>query len=199
MNENILTGSVHNIVDTFERATEQAKFEGEDWYTEAQAICVEVAAENGCELEDSAGVMAILSPQLDWESNVDALHEFFREGRARQQSQINNDKAVKAAWGDHDAIRGVKVRAFWQAIVDPYGESDPVIDRHAVGVYCGYTVSDKDRKKLDRKDVVPRIQAAYREAARIVNEHVHTLQAVTWSQWRLENVNLAAVQNRKRV
>ena len=187
MNEDILTGDSVNIVAVWHRATKQAHFEGDDWYTDAQVICAELAEEFGCTLADAAGVLAVLSPQLDWESNIVAAREFFELGRAHQQTNANNDKAMRAVWGDHDAIRGRKVRAFWQAVVEPYGDSAPVIDRHAVAVYCGHPVSDRDRHRwLDRKDVIPRIQAAYLVAAKQLSEPVHVLQAVTWVQWRIE-------------
>lgn len=185
-NENVLRGSANNILAVWQRATLKARTEGESWYVEAFQLAHDLAGEFGCEPVDAAGVIAVLSPQLDWDTNKVAAREFFEDGWTKYQTRVNNDKASWVTAGDHSQIKGPKVRAFWQAIIDPYGESDPCIDRHAVAVYCGRTVSDRERAGLERVGVRDRIQKAYRKVAKLVGQPVHVVQAVTWVQWRDE-------------
>lgn len=191
MNRHVLPGSTGNILDVWHRATPAAVEEGELWYVDAFSIATDLASDYATTPAIAAGVLAVLSPQLSWAQNVEAARQHFEQGWTPLQTRANNDKAGRITYGDLSAISGPKVTAFYNAIVDPYGDTPPVIDRHAVAVYCGRTISDAERKrKLKRSGVIPRIQRAYVRAASVLASPVHTVQAVTWVQWRNETMGL---------
>ena len=81
--------------------------------------------------------------------------------------------------------RARKTQAFYQAIIEPNNIwSETVIDRHAVAVYMGRAVSEREMKCLESPKVYNRIAKAYRKAADVVGTNHHVLQSQTWMQWR---------------
>ena len=74
--------------------------------------------------------------------------------------------------------------------------TEPVIDRHAVAVYMGRTVTDKEIKALESPKVYNRIVRAYMKASELTGINHHALQAMTWTQWR-ENKGLSGKTSRQ--
>ena len=83
-----------------------------------------------------------------------------------------------------DVLGGRKVRAFYKAIVAPHGTSEPVIDRHAIAIYMGRQVSERELLMVQNDKVMDRIQKAYKKASYELEVHHHKVQAITWSEWR---------------
>lgn len=175
-----------NILTVWDRTPHHVREQGWSWYCDANAIAFEIAETHGYSLEAVAGVIAVLSPTLNWDTNVLAAREFVETGYTQWQTGTNNWKAAQCLLGHFDAIRGRKVHAFWKAIVNPYGDDIPVIDRHALAVYLGHSVPDREQGVLQRKGARDIIERAYVRAARSANVPVHVIQAATWCQWRIE-------------
>ena len=78
----------------------------------------------------------------------------------------------------------VEVRAFYRTILDPTGDIDPVIDRHAFDIAVGMRTNEKARGILSRKGVYSEFAHVYREAAKIAGIGSAQMQAITWVAWR---------------
>jgi len=158
---------------------------GEVWYPNANEAAQSLADTHGLTLEQTAGVIAVFSPRLLWETNFIEARTYIERRETVYQCGPNLIKASLVLSGHFDAIRGPKVRPFWQAICEPWGLTPPVIDRHTICVAMGRTLTDKERKPYGAGNVhaaamIREIQAAFLLAAERLRVHHHTLQATTW-------------------
>jgi len=200
--ENKLKGSWRNIVNLpISTANIQA---GHDWYVDANSIARTVGRLAGYvdakALMVGAGIISALSPRREWDLNVTQAILLVTEG-VRKHFQIQHDKAVAILEGkDPVKVLGRKARktqSFYRAIMEPNNDTSmPVIDRHAVAVYMGRSVSDKELKLLESPKVYARIEQAYMRASRVVGMNHHILQAMTWTQWR-EDKGITQVSGRQ--
>ena len=185
--ENIVKGSYRNIVTAYNNATESSMTEGMKWYPDAHLIALQVTTlAHSTDVKVGAGILASLSPALSWEKNVEQAIRFTGTGNTTQ-TRANNDKAVLITCGVNpdEVLGGAKVTAFYHAILNPTGQYKPVIDRHALAVYFGKTLNDKQlRQCFGNARVMARVQHAYFRASRILGLHYNVVQAVTWVQHR---------------
>jgi len=188
--ENRLKGSWRNIVSLpISMANIQA---GHTWYIDANKIARTIGSLAGYPEDEAlrvgAGILSALSPMRDWDVNVSQAILLVTDG-VRKHFTVQHNKAVAIMLG-RDPMkvlggRATKTKAFYQAIVEPNNdETTPVIDRHAVAVYMGRSVSDRELKTLDSSKVYGRIASAYIKASKETGLNHHILQAMTWSQWR---------------
>ena len=143
---NIVRGSYQNIVQAYNKASAESFFEGREWYTYANSIAEQVSTLLGTEdIRVGAGILSALSPQIAWGENVAEALKFTSLGYSTMQTQANNAKAQKIQEGqDPDTILGGhKVVPFYHAILEPTGQYKPVVDRHAIAVYYGKPVSER--------------------------------------------------------
>ena len=186
---NKVRGSYRNIIKCYESATLESIQDGATWYREAQDIAIVIGRLGGYKdhqaLFVGAGILAALSPQVEWGDNIQWAIQLVVKG-IRKQTWRNHDKAVRILQGEkpNDVLGGNKVRAFYKAIVAPSGSGEPVIDRHAVAIYMGRTVTEKELRYLQNSKVMLRLQGAYKKASNQVGIHHHELQAITWLEWR---------------
>ena len=200
--ENRLKGSYRNIIELpISTANIQA---GHDWYVDANKIARTVGSLAGHTNENAvkvgSGVLSALSPQRDWDINISQALLLVTEG-IHKHFKVQCDKAVAIMQGKEPlkvlGARATKTKAFYQAILEPNNDySQPVIDRHAVAVYMGRSVSDKELKALDSSKVYNRIANAYIRASKVVGMNHHVLQAMTWTQWR-ENKGITSAASRQ--
>ena len=187
--ENIIKGSYRNIVDAYHSASPASHAEGELWYTEAHEIAKQISTLLGSDdVRIGAGILSALSPQMEWGDNVSEAILFCSTGYSKRQTQANNDKAILIASGENpeEILGGEKVLAFYHAILNPAGQGNAVIDRHAMKVYAGTkAVSKKDLSRVfGNKRVMRRMQYAYKRAGRELGVHHHIVQSTTWIQYR---------------
>lgn len=187
--------SVDNILAVYNSATADELRAGMTWYNEAHNWCVKQA--NGREhlIRRNAGIVAALSPLTGWARNKRAAMSLISaRGRVKVVKGKPNGiglgnnvlKAIAIYNGAHplDVLGGDKVRSFYSTILDPRGDFDPVIDRHAFDIAVGEVTDDKARSALSRKGVYAEFASAYREAADIVGIGAAQMQAITWVSWR---------------
>jgi len=186
---NVLRGSYHNIMAEYERATPKNKADGWQWYANMRTWCETVAIQHGTYTNRVIGMFAVLSPMITVEQCKRAVVEVLVDGDTDLNYPANVEKARQVLAGNYEAVQGQKVTAFEEAIDHPWGDSTPVIDRHAVAVYMGRTVSDYARGGLARKKVFNRVVGAYRKAASEHGIPVHVMQAIVWESWRERNVS----------
>ena len=183
----IMTGSVTNIINTYERATDAQLMAGENWYFSALALAEELGDRHDLPIVNVAYAIAALSPVTDWITNQIAASEVCATGFTRFQSGANIDKANRCLAGTLSALKGPKVERFALAIVNPLGDTTACIDRHAFSIWMGSKQTDVQQKVLQRKGAYELVADAYAEAAKILDVPVHTVQAVTWVVFRDEH------------
>ena len=186
--ENVVKGSYRNIVDAYNSASPASHTEGTRWYTDAHGIAKQVSGMlDSDDIRVGAGIIAALSPQMEWGDNVSEAILICSTGYSTKQTQANNDKAILIGSNQDpdDILGGEKVTAFYHAMVRPTGQGKPVVDRHAIWVYYGKPVTSKELSRVfGNKKVMRRIQSAYIRAGRETGQHHNVVQATTWVQHR---------------
>jgi hypothetical protein len=189
------TPSVANILAVYNMATADDLREGLAWYQTAHNWCRVTAKGRPHLIKRNAGIVAALSPMNGWGNNKRKAAELISlRGRVITAKGKPNGiglganvaKACLIYKGADplDVLGGDKVRAFYQTILDPQGDIDPVIDRHAFDIAVGERTNEKRRGILSRKGVYADFARAYREAAKIAGIGSAQMQAVTWIAWR---------------
>lgn len=189
------TPSVSNILAVYNAATAEDLREGLAWYQTAHNWCRVMAKGRPHLIRRNAGIVAALSPLNGWGNNKRKAAEVISmRGKITVEKGKPNgiglgknvEKAIAIYNGADplDILGGDKVRAFYQTILDPQGDIDPVIDRHAFDIAVGERTDEKRRGILSRKGVYHDFAMAYREAAKIAGIGSAQMQAVTWIAWR---------------
>jgi len=187
--KNKVVGSYRNIIKCYETASLSSIQDGATWYQEAQDIATVIGRLGGYKNHQAlfvgAGVLAALSPQVEWGDNIQWAIQLVVKG-TRKHTWSNHNKALRIVQGEKpiDVLGGYKVRAFYKAIVAPEGSGEPVIDRHALAIYMDRNVTEKELTYLQSPKVMGRLQWAYKKASHEVGIHHHDLQAITWLEWR---------------
>jgi len=179
------TPTVHNVLAVFGAATADNLREGLSWYLDAHNFATILSPGD---IAKSAGIIAALSPMMGWEPNkVQASKVFSRNGDASGLGLAKNCAKAAAIYNGAEPLSvlgGNKVRAFYETILDPFGFSIPVIDRHAFDIAVGNVTDDKARSTLSRKGEYERFGAVYIDAAHVAGVSAPQMQAITWVAWR---------------
>lgn len=189
------TPNVANILSVYNGATAENIRFGLQWYTIAHNAALSMGGARAWHLNRNAGIIAALSPLNGWNNNIAKAREVVSlrgkitvvKGQPNGIGLGNNvAKAIAIYKGADplDILSGDKVTAFYRTIVDPNGDIDPVIDRHAFDIAVGEQTDNKRRSALSRKGVYAEFAHAYREAAAIAGIGSAQMQAITWVQWR---------------
>jgi hypothetical protein len=170
-----LETAVRRIVRTFERASASDIEAGARWYDEAGDLAVDLAAHHGHTVEQTASVIAALSPRTTWARNV-----------AGAALLVEHDEVLPG-------LIGRNVETARRALTDGYyvfGPTAPKTGRFArniagdresvtVDVWAARVVG-VDEDLLSRKGAYDAIEHAYRLAARRLGVDPATAQATTW-------------------
>lgn len=179
--------SVTNVLSVYRSATADDLREGLSWYLDAHNVAGLMSKEHGISVSQAAGIIAALSPMNGWENNKRKAWQLLntRSGDGIGLRK-NVEKAMRILAGDDvlTVLNGDKVTAFYRTILDPFGDIDPVIDRHAFDIAVGERTDDKRRGILGRKGVYGEFANVYREAAIIAGIGSAQMQAITWVAWR---------------
>ena len=218
--ENQIKGSYKNILDEYFKSSREEKMLGKLFYPNANATAIDIGHRLGFNdsegLSIGAGIIAALSPQIEWLNNVALAFEFVETKWANKQTKANNNKALRILEGEDpmDVLgqEAYKVKAFYKAIREPYGNNLiekvsgfpnnkkqlAVIDRHAGGVYFGWPLIEKERRQLGNWKTLSRISKAYFKVAEGLNLSLNELQATTWVSFRNKYQNRKALTIRKK-
>lgn len=176
---------VSNVLAVYNGASADAMRDGLSWYLDAHNYARVMLPHH---VEMGAGIIAALSPMNGWENNKRKAAQLVRQNGDGTGCGLyrNVAKAVRIYNGETplDVLGGDKVRAFYQTILDPHGDIDPVIDRHAFDIAVGERTDEKRRGILSRKGVYSEFAHVYREAALIAGIGSAQMQAITWVAWR---------------
>lgn len=189
------TPKVSNILSVYNDADADTLREGLSWYLDAHNVSRTMGARRDVYHARNAGIIAALSPNNSWTNNK-AMAQRLISMRGRVAVEIGKPngigiganvlKAVAIYNGAEplDVLGGFKVRAFYETILDPFADIDPVIDRHAFDIAVGKRHGNMKRDPLKRRGVYAEFAKAYRIAAREAGISPAQMQAVTWTQWR---------------
>lgn len=175
--------TVANILRVYREATPEQLADGIDWYTKAHSLALALDPQN---VERAAGVIAALSPRMDWERNEMLAIRAYADGVASGAMTVNTNKADRIMAGEDVAtvLNGPKTVAFAATIADPTDAHAVVVDRHAMSVAINRVTSDDDASLLSLKGVYELYADAYRNAARKIGVSPSVVQAVAWVVWR---------------
>lgn len=158
---------------------------GLTWYTVAQEIAENLAAGTPYTIDQTASVLACLSPRTTWEANVAAARAALQAHAtgasplsvSYEGFRVNMVRAFRILDG-HKWQGGPKTGPFRDAIL---GDSDAVVvDVWAYRAACRQDPPRNGIKKSERTIIVE----AYRQAARIAGIEPRTMQAVVWCSKR---------------
>jgi hypothetical protein len=181
MYDSLMVAFIDNICSVYRRATDAHIEAGTAWYQEAHNLALALTPHD---VTIGAGVIAVLSPKTLWERNQELAIRAFHDGISTGGLGPNCAKANRIMAGEPAelVIGGPKVTSFYRTIVDPNGDHDAVIDRHAYDIAMGKRMPEKDRKinRTTYREMV----AAYAQAAFAFDTTPTILQAATWVAWR---------------
>lgn len=178
------TPLVSNVLSVFSLASADNLREGLSWYLDAHNFARILDPNN---VERAAGVIAALSPMMGWDSNKKQAAIAFERGNAAGLGLSRNcakAQAILDGGKPLDILGGDKVRAFYSTILDPFGFSFPVIDRHAFDIAVGEVTDEKRRGALGRKGIYAAFAEVYIDAAKVAGVSSSQMQAITWVAWR---------------
>jgi hypothetical protein len=165
---------VRRILATFDQATPSDIEAGATWYDEAHDIAADLAGRHGLSLEQSASVIAALSPRTTWARNIAGAVLFIESIEILPGLIGTNVARARTALVDgyNGLGQGPKVASFARNIA---GDHESV----TVDVWA-CRVADLDETLLSRKGAYQMVADAYRAAARRRGVNPATMQATTW-------------------
>ena len=165
---------VLSLLEHFEASTGA----GSDWYPRARGFARELSREHGGGLARPAGIIAALSPQLQWNVNRRIAAHYMAHGEPGEGCLRLSDERAHAIWRGHrplDILGGPKTRAFYCAIMGD--DSAAVVDTW-MGTALGWPHSAFSARQYER------CADALSVAAGHARKPVTTFQAIVWTQVR---------------
>jgi hypothetical protein len=154
-----------------------AKLAGAQWYRESRGAAEAIAQDSGVSLEVAAGVIAALSPRVQWRANVRNAADACA---GRPYGALGNSKraAARIIAGEHplEVLGGLKTRAFFQAIT---GDDDAAV----IDVWMLRAAGDDPAKGATRARYGV-LADTLRSAARKVGVPTADFQAIIWTHVR---------------
>lgn len=169
---------VDQLIVLYGEAALDSRIAGSRWYRESRREARRLSRDYAVTLSQGAGIIAALSPQVQWDVNLRlarqvAEHGEVNEGCLRQSA----DKAWRIWHGERPlrVLGGMKTRAFYRAIM---GDDDSVV----IDTWMLYAVGWPNRSVTAKQYL--RVAAALAEAAEFVGEANATFQAIVWTHVR---------------
>lgn len=161
------------------------------WYREMHEICAEIAEFYGLPLSLVVGIMAVVSPQQNVTSNVNACVKViaaYRNGAHCENTSIGGYPANKrkafamlASAEVFPHLSGDKVVPFYQNIMHYDSPEYVTIDRHAIHLFLyGYNGKSSGALKIDSV-AYNLIASVYNEVAAMLGYLPSEFQALTWT------------------
>lgn len=175
----MLSAQAASILGWYKQATAADLADGLSWYQRAEDLANALAAGTDFTVEQTAAVIAALSPRVPWHENVAGATDMVRAAARGAREPVvagfdsNRAKAWRILHGEaiEDVLHGPKVEAFFRNIT---GDLDAV----TVDVWAARAAG------IDRDSFTPKqsaeVQDAYREAARVLDMAPRNLQACVW-------------------
>jgi hypothetical protein len=179
-----MTTTHENILRAYRSATDDQVRRGIEWYPDVHALATRLDRGN---VRRAAGIIAALSPQVEWSRNLLLASRVYQDGFASGCLR-NNCLNADRIYGGEDfrvVLKGPKTFAFARCIADPWITDDVVIDRHAVSVAIGRNATTADQKAaVGTPGRYHALADDYRAVADTIGLGPCTVQAITWLWWR---------------
>lgn len=138
-----------------------------------------------------AGVIAALSPQRHWKTNLKLAKEFIKAGEARHmpvflkkaRDIVQSDGSVEAI---SDILKGRKITSFFLNIVGDDESKTLTIDRHALSIALGKKTSEEDYRGITKNQYQFFVNAYIIEAKKVGVSPL-LMQSSTWVRYRKLN------------
>jgi len=181
------TNQVKRIRAIYHRASTQEYNDGMNWYHQAHDLAQRLARKHGLKVYQTAGVVAVLSPRISWERNVQVATLACAHKPYGGVLKANVAKATRILAGETplSVLGGNKVQSFYECIAYPDITDAVCVDGHAYCVAEGLlNESDTKARVLEKAGNYHSIAEAYRLAARAEGITPHQIQAITWLWYR---------------
>lgn len=168
---------------------------GSDWYFQANKFVRNVAKNYGMDTETVSGILAALSPAVNWEQNKKETVTLIRINRGIHTKPFNFStygnnvvKAQKIYDGIHplevlNEKTGPKTYNFYHNVLHPENPDYVTIDRHAFRI-----ATEKPYDRISFKQY-REISEHYIKCAKRLGILPNILQSVLWVWYRENNVN----------
>jgi hypothetical protein len=173
---------VRNVIDVWDTCTTEQFEAGRHWYRTANQLANMISDGN---TRKGAGVLAALSANKRWSTNVDLAVKAFDSGKPSGHFSDACDKARRIMAGeDPETVlpMDIKTGQFYRCILDPTDPESVVIDRHAHDIAVGVRYGDNARG-LSSKSRYAMLANVYREAGEHFGYIPQIVQAVCWVVW----------------
>lgn len=119
---------VANALSRYRGATPEQMQSGRDWYSTARKQLQGLVQATGGDFSKAAAIMAALSPQMDWEGNLNAGAHFLNSYDPANKSQWRNPNIspdALAKWREVAGDRAPESDEEWAALSNLAGVDDP--------------------------------------------------------------------------
>lgn len=158
------------------------------WYPSAYGWCAEVAKTYGLPVETVAGIVAALSPNLNWNKNKEQALRFIEfsvsgkplVGFMAYPANVAKAKRIFDGESPLNVLGGDKVRSFYRNLL--LDDTVVTIDRHALSISLYGLGGGKSGSMVTTSKGYDVAAQAYKTAAKILGiEHPYIVQSVTWT------------------
>lgn len=174
--------------EILERADSEEIRQGRAWYWNANQRIEKMSAETGYPLKICAGVVAVLSPMVEWGLNFRTAEKFLNtKGKTKGPGfKENFRKAREILRGNMDVIRGPKVSRFFQTLVNPNFD-EPTIDSQMIAAFWSDKPYSEEIGKRNREKYLRPMREAVIQLANERKESVSQTQAIIWLSFKRLN------------
>lgn len=158
------------------------------WYDAARTEVEALAASYDVRYDIVAAVVAVLSPNVNWETNIHDAAEVLatcRLGGELESIKVstynrNRDKAVSIVLSGEvfPHLSGQKVTAFYYNLCGDY--SEPTLDSHTINAWAGRRVETSRTELARRTTTLRRVRADFIRASTLRHLAAARFQAIIW-------------------
>jgi len=176
-------------------AKAREKKEGLEWYAIANKRVHDIAIRFDLAPEKVAAIIAVLSPSVEWNGNVEDAENFIRsKGRARMRTyganvrtarRILKSKSLSEILSIIENLQGFKVKSFFDNLINPLTSTFITVDTHLVRAWHGSPFLTKKQVAAGfRRVLYSEISADILTLA--VRHQIRPLemQAILWVTWK---------------
>jgi len=180
---------VRRIMEVYDKATNR-----KDWYKEANDFAFTLSykiwdktpATRKKAHAKVCGVIAAFSPLKSWDENMVIANLFIKTGQIKHTKTMGNKaKDILISDGEVDTIseilNGNKITSFFLNILNPSDSQAVTIDRHAISIAIGYSITDNFQMTGKQYEF---FSNCYRIASQKAGILPLQMQAITWTKWR---------------
>lgn len=182
------TAAQANITRVYRRATAEERAAGHAWYADASEMIHSIAAARRLNADTVAAVIAVLSPSVSWEHNVDVARRVLGGARGKEARYFgypaNLKKAERILDGEspETVLGGYKVSAFYRLLREPNAWDVCVDTIGATAARDGYRATSwrHDPPRVGHYRQYEEVAAAYRAVAWRWRLAPWQVQATVW-------------------